>query len=192
MHNFPETHVAVSLHFTEGNVVLVVGCLHIVHLVHPLGDHDLHHEAVLVAVVLQHVVVDLGHDAGLVLAVEEPHVLGVDLVLGLQGADQARNRRRILEKQNVFTTSKTVPGWKNKKLQSNPARRNVSCCCKNTGKAKLFFCKKIQPRTSCACPISSYGKMAFIITGIECKKNQFCFPYVQFRHSSSEADAHIC
>ena len=46
------------------------------------GCH-LHEEDVLVAVVPQHVVIHLGHDPVLVLAVQEPDVRRVDFVLVL-------------------------------------------------------------------------------------------------------------
>ena len=49
----------------------------------------LHQEDVLVAVVPEHVIVHLGHDPVLVLAVEEPDVGGADFVLVLDGVDQS-------------------------------------------------------------------------------------------------------
>ena len=65
-------------HFTESNVIVdvvdAVGA-------RVLGHHDLHHEAVLVAVVLQHVIVNLGQDSSLIFSIEEPDVLCVDPVL---------------------------------------------------------------------------------------------------------------
>ena len=64
-------------HFTESNVIVdvvdAVGA-------RVLGHHDLRHEAVLVAVVLQHVIVNLGQDSSLIFSIEEPDVLCVDPV----------------------------------------------------------------------------------------------------------------
>ena len=65
-------------HFTESNVIIdvvdAVGA-------RVFGHHNLHHEAVLVAVVLQHVIVNLGQDSSLIFSIEEPDVLCVDPVL---------------------------------------------------------------------------------------------------------------
>ena len=52
---------------------------------------------VLVAVVLEHVVVHLGRDVVLGLAVEVPDVVGADLEPGLDGADQAGHAGRDLK-----------------------------------------------------------------------------------------------
>ena len=49
----------------------------------PIAVNDLHQEDVLVAVVPEHVVIHLGHDPVLVLAVQEPDVRRVDFVLVL-------------------------------------------------------------------------------------------------------------
>jgi hypothetical protein len=57
----------------------------------------LHEEDVFVAVVLDHVVVQLDEGALLVLLVEIADVARVDFVLGLDGTDQAGNWRRNLE-----------------------------------------------------------------------------------------------
>ena len=54
----------------------------------------LHQEHVLVAVVHQHVVVDLGDDAVLVLPVEIPDVAGVDFVLVFDCCDEPRDGGR--------------------------------------------------------------------------------------------------
>ena len=48
----------------------------------------LHQEDVLIAVVSEHVIIHLGHNPILVLAVQEPDVGCVDFVLVLDGADQ--------------------------------------------------------------------------------------------------------
>ena len=48
-----------------------------------VGSGHLHEEDVFVAVVPQHVVIHLGHDPVLVLAVQEPDVCRVDFVLVL-------------------------------------------------------------------------------------------------------------
>ncbi len=59
----------------------------------------LHQEHVLVAVEPEHVVVDLGQDPGLALAVEVADVGRVDLVLALDGLDQAGQGRGDLRRQ---------------------------------------------------------------------------------------------
>ena len=60
---------------------------------------NLHEERVFVAVVLDHVVVELDQGPLLVLLVEVPDVPGVDFVLGLDRSDQAWDGRRNLEKE---------------------------------------------------------------------------------------------
>ena len=54
-------------------------------------DTHLHEEDVFVAIVLDHVVVQLDEGALLVLLVEIADVARVDFVLGLDGTDQAGN-----------------------------------------------------------------------------------------------------
>ena len=53
------------------------------HEIDDVSGCHLHEEDVLVAVVPQHVVIHLGHDPVLVLAVQEPDVRSVDFVLVL-------------------------------------------------------------------------------------------------------------
>ena len=59
----------------------------------------MHDEDVLVAVVLEHVVVDLGHHTQLGLPEDVADVVGADAELGLNGAHQARHGGRNLQKK---------------------------------------------------------------------------------------------